>query len=94
MKFRIGFVSNSSSSSFTIKLSDLSAKQILTIVCHSELGKQIDIEYGDTDAWEIIVDERAEIISGNTSMNNFDMEEYLQKIGIPDNKINWIHGHW
>ena len=50
---RLGFVSNSSSSSFVIKLADITAAQLYLILNHSEASKEMGIPYGDTDAWTI-----------------------------------------
>ena len=79
MKIRIGFVSNSSSSSFVIKLEDLTGKQVSLIRNHIFLAKD--------DPWTIT--ETKETISGFTSMDNFDMRNYLSEIGIKDKDIDW-----
>jgi len=84
MKQRIGFVSNSSSSSFVISKEFLTKVQLWAIKNHVHVAKEagIDMQYvGDFDEWKII--ETEETISGSTSMNNFDMEEFLEEIGIP-----------
>lgn len=79
MKIRSGFVSNSSSSSFVIKLRDITAWQLEQIRNHGERA-------GD-DAWSIDVVE--EEVTGHTYMDNFDMRQYLFEIGIADDKIEW-----
>jgi hypothetical protein len=81
VKIRNGFVSNSSSSSFAILRSNLTDLQVQQIQNH-------DDEAGD-NAWTIEV---GRCVIGNTSMDNFDMAEFLSKIGICDCKIKW--GNW
>lgn len=71
MKTRMGFVSNSSSSSFIINKKDLTAKQLLLIKEHHEI----------TDCpWKL--EENRNYISGKTGMNNFRMPSYLESIGV------------
>lgn len=83
MKIRIGFVSNSSSSSFIIKKWYISAYQADKIRNHSLSG----LEYADTDAWSINEDE--ETISGRTFMDSFDMHNFLESIGINMDNVKW-----
>ena len=87
MKTRYGFVSNSSSSSFVIKLDDITAKQLKLIECHEIKGRKIDIPYANTDAWGIEVSD--DEVRGETSMDNFNMRQFLENIGVPANKIKW-----
>lgn len=86
MKKRLGFVSNSSSSSFVISLADISAKQLGKIMSHTEVSKGISGEY-DEDAWEIEVFENT--IRGSVFMDNFDMSHFLREIGVKDEDITW-----
>lgn len=90
MKIRNGFVSNSSSSSFVINLYDISARQLQQIenYAQSEMYKK---QYGNYhyDCWIIYTDKELGTIRGTTSMDNFDMEEYLESIGIIMNRVKW-----
>lgn len=79
MKIRTGFVSNSSSSSFTIRPEDLTVRQLQQIYDHAD-------EAGE-NAWSIHEDEK--FVRGYTSMDNFDMRVYLRNIGIDRDKVCW-----
>jgi hypothetical protein len=77
MKIRNGFVSNSSSSSFIIPKSALSAAQIDKIKNYGTAGAL----YGAPDSgWDIKEDKHT--IRGSTYMDNFDMDQYLIDIGV------------
>jgi len=80
MKIRCGFVSNSSDASFAIPLDRITKWQVEAICRHSALGGMLGIEYAD-DAWSIMVTEK--YVLGDTSMDNFDMDEFFDCIGIP-----------
>ncbi len=82
MKIRTGFVSNSSSSSFSIQLDDLSARQLQKIQDHH---KEISEDSMD-NAWAITV---GSVVHGSTFMDNFDMRDYLENIGIDMDKVEW-----
>jgi len=70
MKFRIGFVSNSSSASFIIHKRHLTQDQI----------KQI-LEYDEpSDSWDMR--EWEDCIKGWTIMDNGGLEEFLELLGI------------
>jgi hypothetical protein len=91
MRFREGFVSNSSSSSFVLKKKDLKKFQICAIKYHMEFGKLLGLECTDHECnkWEIygIKDDNSKTITLSTSMTNFDMREFLKKIGVPDEVV-------
>jgi hypothetical protein len=72
MKIRSGFVSNSSSSSFIISKHFLSPYQIEQIYAHTR--------FAGNDAW--IITETGTEIRGETSMDNFNMAEYLIRINV------------
>lgn len=78
MKFRKGFVTNSSSSSFLIQLKDLTPHQLYSIANHE---KETD------DPWSIVIKDG--IMHGSTDMDNFDMENYMKKLGVDMDKVEF-----
>lgn len=99
MKIRTGFVSNSSSSSFTIDLGHLTPEQREKIWDHLELAKEMDPDnkispwgYSSFDAWEIsecTCPCGLTSIHGFTYMDNFDMHWFLDAIGVNEKCIQW-----
>lgn len=82
MKTRNGFVSNSSSSSFVVNKRYVSDHQLQLINTHIEEGKKVGVGDGDYfDSW--CVDNRDDSIKLSTTMDNFNMREFLLRIGVP-----------
>lgn len=88
MKYRIGFVSNSSSSSFAISRLDITAEQLYQIINHEALASSFSMFCDTEDAWSID-DSAVDVITGSTWMDNFDMELFLNRIRIDNDKIQW-----
>ena len=87
MKLRIGFVTNSSSSSFTIAKSDLTDEhELQKIKNYFEVTKKVGMNDFD-DLWDI--DETNFNINGFTCMNNGDMLKFLRLIGVDRDNIEW-----
>ena len=86
MKVRRDFVTNSSSSSFLIAKKYLDNDQIKAIRNHSELGEKLGIGCSD-EPW--LIKENGSYITGETGMDNFDMEEFLEKIDVDMSKVDW-----
>lgn len=86
-KYRIGFVTNSSSSSFVISKKFLTGNQIYKIKHHVEDIDKYEPRCSKHDQWTI--EENEAYISGFTHMDNFDMWSYLKDIGVPANVIYW-----
>jgi hypothetical protein len=64
----------------------LTENQIKAIWKHAELGKLLDLEYYN-EKWKIA--EENGFITGSTIMDNFDMSELLEIIGVHPKKIAW-----
>lgn len=96
MKFRSGFVSNSSSSSFIVNKYKISKEQIDKIINHAEEYAKLsqrkkNLIYGSTtvedmDTWDVDNSDEDELVL-STYMDNFNMEEFLKAIGVPEEGI-------
>lgn len=84
MKIRVGFVSNSSSASFTINKKHLPREVINAVKDHWNYAndnnfKCIDSEYSSvSDKWDI--EETENELRGMTSMDNFDMQLFIEEL--------------
>lgn len=93
MKYRIDFVTNSSSSSFVVDKRGLSATQLKAIENHIDVAKKLDRlgrgnfgSYERDDEWYVRDGENNSIML-STYMDNFDMREFLHTIGVSEDDI-------
>jgi len=89
VKKRFGFISNSSSSSFVIKLHDLSGEQLHQVMSPDYTSQNCGTEEGFSCAWSIHIDTDKGVVEGYTGMDNFDMDKYFEEIGIPNSVVTW-----
>jgi len=89
VKRRFGFVSNSSSSSFTISLEDISASQLQKILDpdYESQGYVKDSYFPYT--WYTSVDKDSNIVKGDTGMDNFSMHDYFNHLGVDKEVVTW-----
>ena len=89
MKIRQSFVSNSSSSSFVINAKKITAHQLYQIENYEEISKEYQ-SYHESDDYcsdNWYIDNHGGRIELSTHMDNFDMREFLDYIGVPEDAI-------
>lgn len=92
MRLRCGLVSNSSSSSFVIKLSDLTPEQVEQIMNFREEAEQRNLSwYEHAEDWDVRKNDY--FITGGTYLDNFQMEDLFEAIGVPADKVDWREWH-
>jgi len=84
MKYRTGFVSNSSSSSFVCALSKLNAEQLVKLLAYQDSPE-------NTDGWAIHCSEDIGLVNGHTTMDNGALGDWCEKNGY--NKVRF-EGGW
>lgn len=88
MKTRSGLVSNSSSCSFTILKKDLTEAQVLLVTDYMINAPKFGMH--DAGGWR--VEDVGEAIELYTDMDNFDMVDYLSRIGYEvDKRVDRWH---
>jgi len=92
VKIKSDFVTNSSSASFVISKNVLTHKQIDMIMRHIEVAEEYTKDYGYSQAWN--VEETQHEIRGYTSIDNFNMFDFLEEIvEVKRKDINYDGGY-
>ena len=87
MKIRLGFISNSSSSSFIVSLNALSKRELERLLKFNDVSETSSD--GEHDSWTIIVNTETETVEGWTNMDNGDLGEYLKAQDIDDSSFKY-----
>lgn len=80
MKIRHGFVSNSSSASFTVNIDKLSVRDVIILIDYPLVAAQESSQWNDY--WDITRDITRGLIIGSTNMDNCDLSDYLTANGV------------
>jgi hypothetical protein len=98
MKMKMDFVTNSSSCSFTIPKKYLNELQVIAIKKHIEFAMLLGTlypkrwDFGFRDEWTVV--EHEKILEVKTYMDNFDMQVFLDAIGVPREALeNYEHSN-
>ena len=91
MKKRLGFVSNSSSASFVLNMRALAKFQIDAVLdCVEYAEKLLRWKKDDCyEGWTIEMSKEKNTIEGWTHMDNFEMDEFFEKLGIPASEYEY-----
>lgn len=84
MKTRLGFVSNSSSASFTVSLDRISARDADILLNYPSWASQHSGDY-----WSIYKDEERGLIVGYTIMDNCDLSYYNRANNIDESLFHF-----